>query len=51
MQFAEQAALAIADLRRHLALDLHHLSALIGEDARRDGAGDHPGEIEHAQAR
>ena len=51
MQLAQQAALAIADLRRHLALDLDHLGALIGEDARRDRAGDHPGEIEHAHAR
>ena len=32
------------------ALDLDHVGAVIGEHARRHRAGDHPGEVEHADA-
>ena len=50
MEVALQAELAIADRRRILALDFDHLRAVVGENARRDRAGHHPGEVEDAHA-
>ena len=50
IQVALEAELAVAELGRILALDLDDLRAVVGEDARRDRAGDYPGEVEDADA-
>ncbi len=50
MQVALEAELAITERRRILALDLDDLRAVIGENPRRHGTGDDPGEIEHANS-
>ena len=50
IQIAEEPAAALAEVERHRALDLDHLGAVVGEDARGDRAGDDVGEVEDANA-
>src|SRR5208283_5416357 len=50
MEVALESALAIAQRRRDFPLDLHHCCAMVGENPRRDRAGNDPGEIENPHA-
>jgi hypothetical protein len=47
---AREAAAAVAEVGAAAVLDPDHVGAEVGEDARRDGAGDDPGEVEDADA-
>jgi len=47
---AREAAAAVAEVEAPAALDLDHVGAQVGEDAGRHRPGDHPGEVEDANA-
>src|SRR6184192_3107380 len=47
---AGEAAAPVAEVGRAAPFHLDHVGAEIGEDAGRDRAGHHPGEVEHPDA-